>query len=90
LEIFPGITTLFFKLVEDGNLIGLQTITKKAFHMLISKRTTKHCGTICHSKISSLSELFLFLVQMSKSFEKKSTNSSRIAKAIRTEEYPIH
>ncbi len=51
-------------LAEDYNLTGLQTITKKAFHMPISKRITKHCGTICHSKISSLGELFLFLVQM--------------------------
>jgi hypothetical protein len=50
-------------------LTGLQTITKKAFHMLISKRTTKHCGTICYSKISSLGKWFLFLVQMLKSFE---------------------
>ncbi len=64
-----GITTLFLKLAEDYNLTGLQTITKKSFHMLISKRTTKHCGTICCSKISSLGELFLFLVQMLKSFE---------------------
>ncbi len=37
--------------------------------MLISKRTSKHCGTICYSKISSLVEIFLFLVQMLKSFE---------------------
>ncbi len=37
LEKFPGITTLFLKLAEDDNLTGLQTITKKAFHMLISK-----------------------------------------------------
>ncbi len=37
--------------------------------MLISKRTTKNCGTICYSKISSLGKLFLFLVQMLKSFE---------------------
>ncbi len=66
---FPGITTLFLKLAEDDNLTGLQTITKKAFHMLISKRTTNHCGTICYFKISSLSKLFLFLVQMLKSFE---------------------
>jgi hypothetical protein len=58
-----------FKLAEDDNLTGLQTITKKAFHMLISKRTTNYCGTICHSKISSLVELFLFLVQMLKKFE---------------------
>jgi len=65
----PGITTLFLKLAEDDNLTGLHTITKKAFHMLILERTTKHCGTICHSKISSLGELFLFLVQMLKSFE---------------------
>jgi hypothetical protein len=65
----PGITALFLKLAEDDNLTGLQTITKKAFHMLISKRTTKHCGTICHSKISSLGELFLFLVQMLKRFK---------------------
>ncbi len=65
-EKFPGITTLFLKLAEDDNLTGLQTITKKAFHMLISKRTTKHCGTICYSKISSLGKLFLFLVQMLK------------------------
>ena len=69
LEKIPGITTLFFKLAEDDNLTGLQTISKKAFHMLISKITTKHCGTICHSKISSLGKLFLFLVQMLKSFE---------------------
>ncbi len=69
LEKFPGITTLFLKLAEDDNLTGLQTITKKDFHMLISKRTTKHCGTICYSKISSLGKLFLFLVQMLKSFE---------------------
>ncbi len=69
LEKFPGITTLFLKLAEDDNLTGLQTITKKAFHMLISKRTTKHCGTICCSKISSLGKLFLFLVQMLKIFE---------------------
>ncbi len=67
LEIFQiwkkikGITTLFLKLAEDDNLTGLQTITKKAFHMLISKRITKHWGTICHSKISSLGELFYFL-----------------------------
>jgi hypothetical protein len=63
LEKFPGITTLFLKLAEDDKLTGLQNITKKAFHMLIPKRTTKHCGTICCSKISSLGELFLFLVQ---------------------------
>ncbi len=69
LETFSGITTLFPKLAEDDNLTGLQTITKKAFHMLISKRTTKHCGIICCSKISSLGELFLFLVQMLTSFE---------------------
>ncbi len=69
LEKFPRITTTFLKLAEDDNLTGLHTITKKAFHMLISKRTTKHCGTICHSKISSLGELFLFLVQIMKSFE---------------------
>ncbi len=69
LEKFPRITTLFLKFAEDDNLTGLQTITKKAFHMLVSKRTTKHCGTICCSKISSLGELFLFLVQMLKSFE---------------------
>ncbi len=56
-------------LAEDDNLTGLQTITQKAFYMFISKRTTKHCGTICHSKISSLGELFLFLYQMLKSFE---------------------
>jgi hypothetical protein len=54
LENFPGITTVFLKLAEDDNLTGLQAITKKAFHVLISKRTTKHCGTICYSKISSL------------------------------------
>jgi hypothetical protein len=66
---FPGITTLFLKLAEDDNLTGLQTITKKAFHMLISKKTTKQCGTICYFKTSSLDELFLFLVQMLKSFE---------------------
>ncbi len=61
LETFPGITTLFLKLAEDDNLTGLQTITKKAFHILISKRTTKHCGTICCSKISSLGSFyFLF------------------------------
>ena len=30
------------ELAEDDNLTGLQTITKKAFHMLISNRTTKH------------------------------------------------
>jgi hypothetical protein len=65
----PGITTLFLKLAEDDNLTGLQTISMKAFHMLISKRTTNYCGTICHSKISSLVELFLFLVQILKSFE---------------------
>ncbi len=69
LDKFPGITTLFLKLAEDDNLTGLQTITKKAFHMLISKKTTKHCGTICYSKISSLGELFLLFVQMLKSFE---------------------
>jgi hypothetical protein len=69
LEKFPGITSLFLKLAEDDNLTGLQTITKKAFHMLISKKTTNYCGTICHSKKSSLGELFLFLVQMLKSFE---------------------
>ncbi len=69
LENIPGITTLFLKLAEDDNLTGLQTITKKAFHMLVSKITTKHCSTICCSKISSLGELFLFLVQMLKSFE---------------------
>jgi hypothetical protein len=69
LEKFPGITTLFLKLAEDDNLTGLQTITKKAFRMLILKRTTKQCGTILHSKISSLGKLFLFLVQMLKSFE---------------------
>ncbi len=69
LETFPGITTLFLKLAEDDHLTGLQTITKRAFHMLISKRTTKHCGTICYSKISSLGKLFLFLVQMLKSIE---------------------
>ncbi len=69
LEKFPGITALFLKLVEDDNLTRLQTITKKAFHVLISKRTTKHFGTVCYSKISSLGELFLFLVQMMKSFE---------------------
>ncbi len=69
LENFSGITTLFLNLTEDDNLTGLETITKKAFHMLISKRTKKHCGTICHSKISSLGELFLSLVQMLKSFE---------------------
>ncbi len=40
LEKIPGITTLFLKLAEDDNLTGLQTITMKAFHMLISKRTT--------------------------------------------------
>ncbi len=57
------------KLAEDDNLTGLQTITKKAFCMLFSKRTTKHCGTICHSKISSLGKLYLFLVQTLKSFE---------------------
>jgi hypothetical protein len=66
---FTGMTALFLKLAEDDNLTGLQTITKKAFHMLISKRTTNYCGTICHSKISSLGEFFLFLVQMLKSFE---------------------
>jgi hypothetical protein len=69
LEKFPGITTLLHKLAEDDNLTGLQTIAKKAFCMLISKRTTKHCGTICCSKISSLGKLFLFLVQILKSFE---------------------
>jgi hypothetical protein len=69
LEKFPGMTALFLKLAEDDILTGLQTITKKAFHMLISKRTTNYCGTICHSKISSLGDLFLFLVQMLKSFE---------------------
>ncbi len=69
LETFPGITTLFLKLTEDDNLTGLQTITKKAFHMLVSKRATNYCGTICHSKIWSLGELILFLVQMLKSFE---------------------
>jgi hypothetical protein len=66
---FPGITTLFLKLAEDDTLAGLQIITKKAFHMLISKRTIKHCGTFCYSKISLLGESFLFLVQMLKSFE---------------------
>jgi hypothetical protein len=69
LEKIPGITALFFKLAEDDNLTRLQTITKKAFHILISKRRTNYCGTICHSKISSLGELSLFLVQMLKSFE---------------------
>ncbi len=69
LEKFPGITTLFHKLAEDDNLTGLPTITKKAFHILISKRTTKQCGTICYSKISSLGKLFLFIVQLLKSFE---------------------
>jgi hypothetical protein len=69
LEKNPGITTLFLKLAENDNLTGLQTITKKAFHMLIAKKTTKHCSTICCSKISSLGKLFLFLVQMLKSFE---------------------
>jgi hypothetical protein len=66
---FPGIATLFLKLAEDDNLTGLQTITKIAFRMLILKRTTNYCSTICHSKISSVVELFLFLVQMLKSFE---------------------
>ncbi len=69
LEKKPGITTLSLKLREDDNLTGLQTITKKAFHILISKRTKKQCSTICHSKISSLGKLFLFLVQMMKNFE---------------------
>ncbi len=69
LETFPGISTLFLKLIEDDNLTGLQTNIKKPFHMLISKITTKHCGTICHSKISSLGELFLVLVQILNSFE---------------------
>ena len=59
LEKFPGISTLFLKLAEDDNLTGLQTITKKAFHMLIPKRTTKHCSTICYPKISSLGIVFI-------------------------------
>jgi hypothetical protein len=42
LEKLPGICTLFLKIAEDDNLTALQTITKKAFHMLISNRTTKH------------------------------------------------
>ena len=41
LEKLPGIHTLFLKIAEDDNLTGLQTIIKKAFHMLISNRTTK-------------------------------------------------
>ncbi len=69
LKKYPGITTLFLKFAEDDNLTGLQTITKKAFHMLISMRTTNYCGTICCSKISSLGKLCLFLVQMLKSIE---------------------
>ncbi len=66
---FPGVTTLFLKLANDDNFTGLQTITKKAFHMLISKRTTNYCGTISHPELSLLDKLFLFLVQMLKSFE---------------------
>ncbi len=58
---FPGITTLFLKLAEDDNLTGLQTNTKKAFHILISKRTTKHCGTICCSKYHNWASCFYFL-----------------------------
>ena len=42
LEKLPGIRTLFLEIAEDDNLTGLQTITKKAFHILISNRTTKH------------------------------------------------
>jgi hypothetical protein len=64
LETFPGITTLFLKLAKDDNLTGQQTITKKAFHILFSKRTTNYCGTGCYAqKLSSVAQFGLDLAQ---------------------------
>jgi hypothetical protein len=66
LEKNPGLTTLFLKLAEDDKLTGLQTITKKAFHMLVSKRTTNIAAQSVTPKYHHWASCFYFLLNVEK------------------------